>query len=65
MGLSFFLLDACGLSVLLTVSKNICNGMSDGLPHNIRFCFHVINPFFDHFICSSDQFIFGRHDLGA
>ena len=39
-----------------------CNGMSDDLLHLIRF-FHVINPFFEHFVCSSDQWFFGRHDL--
>ena len=64
--LSFLLLDACCLSVFFTLSNLIsCNGRSDGFLHHIRFCFHVMSSFFYHFVCSSDQWIFGRHDLGA
>ena len=39
--------------------------MSDDFLHHIKFCFHIINTFFDHLVCSSDQCIFGIHDLGA
>ena len=47
--LSYLLLDACDFSVSLTVSIFFFNGMSDGFLHHIKFCFHAINPFFDHF----------------
>ena len=55
MDLFIFLLDACALSVSLTASLFFFNGMSDGFLHHISFCFHVINPFFDHFVCGSYQ----------
>ena len=43
----------------------IFHAMSDGFLQHVRFCFHIINIFFDHLVCSSNQWIFGRHDLGA
>ena len=39
--------------------------MSDGFLHHIRFCLYIIDTFFDNLVCSSDQWLFGRHDLGA
>ena len=42
-----------------------CNGMSDGFLDQIRFCFHLIIPFFDYFVCSCDQLLLERHDIGA
>ena len=41
------------------------NGRSNVFPQYIRFCSHVINPLFDNFVCSRDQWLLWRHDLGA
>ena len=62
----FSLLDACGLSVSLTVSIFIFTlVMSDGSFYHIIFCFRIINPFFDHLYCSGDQWLIGIHDTGS
>ena len=64
MDLSFLLLDSFGLSVSLTVWI-LFFAMGGVMASSIILGFFRFNSsFFDHFVCSSDQWLFGRHDLG-
>ena len=65
MDLSFLLLDACSLSFLFTASILFFSMVLVMDLFTTLYFFNVVNPFFNNFLCSSDQWVFGIHDLGT